>query len=140
MKKLFYLTVMAFFFAMSVSFSPPNPVSDVGSISTDVEYVADVVAQADVDVAVSFVAVPYIAQDFADSESISVSALVPEPVTIKGGILISPNPDRNLIYDVGNGTSEESNYQSNHVPIPIAIGTIGMRIDRPIDPGWCSSK
>jgi hypothetical protein len=139
MKKLFYLTAMAFFFAMSVSFSPPDPVSDPDSyretISADVEYVADVVAQADVDVAVSFVAVPSIAQDFADSGSISVSALVPEPVTVKGGILISPNPDRNLIYDVGDGTSEDSNFQSNHVPT-----AIGIRIDRPIDPGWCSSK
>lgn len=131
---------MAFFFALSVSFSPPDPVSDVGSFSADVENVADVVAKADVDVAVSFVAVPSIAQDFTDSGSIAVSALVPEPVTIKRGILISPNPDRNLIYDVGDGTSEASNYQSNHVPIPIAIGTIGMRSDRPIDPGWCISK
>lgn len=130
MKKLFYLTAMAFFFAMSVSFSPPYPVSHVGSFSADVEYVADVVAQADVDVAVSFVAVPSIAQDFADSGSISVSALVPEPVTIKGGIPIRPNPDRNLIYDVGDGTSEDSNYQSNHQ----------VRSYRPIDPGWCSSK
>lgn len=145
MKKLFYLTAMAFFFAMSVSFSPPDQVSDVGSISADVEYVADVVAQADVDGAVSFVAVRTI------EESLSKRLFVPQSDGAyrhsEGGIPIDigeeslsmrlfvpqsdgDSPDRNPIYDVGDGASKESNYQSKHE----------IRIDRPIDPGWCSSK
>lgn len=123
MKKLFYLTAMAFFFAMSVSFSPPDSIQDAED--PEIEYVIH--ADQNADVSVSFqdvqeVLISLHSEGGTTEESLSKRLFVPQSD--------GDSPDRNLINDVGDGASKESNYNSNHE----------VRSDRPIDPGWCSSK
>jgi hypothetical protein len=126
MKKLFYLTAMAFFFAMSVSFSPPDGEPD--NPSPDFDYVID--ADQNAEVVDSFVFVMEISPEVTYSESIEMADLKNGTISIPALRPMIPNPNIYANDDIGDGTSEDSNYNSNHE----------VRSDRPIDPGWCSSK